>query len=110
MQDLNSQLMYFFSWLEELEQPIDSLKRETDSEAAMQDKEQVEIWLQQHGVSPAVTVFFSLWVACVKHSPLTYVVLVRSPVIAECEYSYRVVLSYGTRVKTPLVVKLFCWF
>ena len=54
MQDLNSQLMYFFSWLEELEQPIDSLKRETDSEAAMQDKEQVEIWLQQHGVSPAV--------------------------------------------------------
>ncbi|XP_071801510.1 dystrophin-like isoform X3 [Asterias amurensis] len=49
MQDLNSQLVYFFSWLEELEQPIDSLKRETDSEAAMQDKEQVEIWLQQHG-------------------------------------------------------------
>ncbi|XP_022094793.1 dystrophin-like [Acanthaster planci] len=49
MQDLPSQLADFFLWLEELEQPMDSLKRETDNETALRDKDQVEVWLQQLG-------------------------------------------------------------
>ncbi|XP_038058938.1 dystrophin-like isoform X2 [Patiria miniata] len=49
MQDLASQLTDFFLWFEELEQPMDSLQRDTDNEEALQDKDQVEVWLQQHG-------------------------------------------------------------